>query len=323
MFARYNYSAGATLANIKADIVAILTGTTDKATLSASCDQANTYIYNTYTNAEWILHDNAAGTNKVVLKGARFDDPTSYEYLMLDFYSVEDGLVINLYETWNSTSHIGTNASIHFGASDYAYFQRIAPTAGGSMIIYANKGRCALFQCNTASGIGDDTYKAWLGCFQRSRKSPWDTVAAGYPISHICCGYMFGAPMFLPHCRGKNASGADYTGTNALTSISWYGNRYATYPITSTTGGQHSAVFKIPDGAGGYYAPLTNIGTDRCHYGNLGGSFSDVCDIWLGISYPFNLDEVVTGGKTYVFLQNTSASQATSYGTANICVPKG
>jgi len=334
MFARYNYIAGSTVANIMADIVAILTGTTDKATLSASCDQANTYIYNTYTNAEWILHDNAAGTNRVVLKGARFDAPTGYEYAMLDFSSVANKFGIKLYETWNETTHTGTNVALVSTnlSSNTAFYQRINTSAGGSTIIYANKGRCILFQGNTSTGYGDDTYKAWLGCMQRSRLSPWDTVAAGYPISAV----VFGASMFsnlsysgapLAVCRIKNSAGGDLTNSVECTLKSaWIGCGGLTLatPIKSTSYYEtQSPVFKVPDGLGGFYAPLTNIYANNPYRGHLGGSFSDVCDVWLGVAYPFNLDEVVTGGKTYVFLQNTKDARAESYGTANICVPKG
>jgi len=328
MFARYNYSAGATVANIIADIVAILTGTTDKNTLSASCDKANTYIYNTYTNAEWILHDAAAGTNKVVLKGARFDAPAEYEYAMLDF-STSSKFGIKLYETWNAGAHTGTNpAFTTFGAGNTSYYQRINTAAGGSVIIYANKGRCILFQGNTSTGLGDDGYKAWLGCMQRSRLSPWDTVAAGYPLSVVASGYVMfssSSPPLLPCCRIKNPAGGDITNTNMCGLRSaWLGGGGDSFPIAGEGYTQHqSTVYKLPDGAGGFYAPLINLGANYGLYGHLGGSFSDVCDVWLGVAYPFNLDEVVTGGKTYVFIQNTSSARATSAGTANICVPKG
>jgi len=334
MFARYNYIAGSTVANIMADIVAILTGTTDKNTLSASCDKTNTYIYNTYTNAEWILHDASAGTNQVVLKGARFDDPTNYEYALLDFDTVASKFGVKLYETWNETTHTGTNVAYVSTnlSSNTGFYQRINTSAGGSTIIYANKGRCILFQGNTATGYGDDTNKAWLGCMQRSRLSPWDTVAAGYPISAVVFGAsMFGALSYsggpLAVCRIKNPDGGSIVGSNdCVLKSAWIGCGGLT-TATPIKGSYYydsqSPVFKVPDGLGGFYAPLTNIYANNPYKGHLGGSFSDVCDVWLGVAYPFNLDEVVTGGKTYVFIQNTSAARATFNGTANLCVPKG
>jgi hypothetical protein len=42
-----------------------------------------------------------------------------------------------------------------------------------------------------------------------------------------------------------------------------------------------------------------------------------VCDIWNGIIYPNNFDEMIANGKTYVFLQQNVA------GSGNLCVPKG
>jgi len=324
MFARYNYSAGATVANIMADVCAILTGTTDKATLSASCDQTNTYIYNTYTDASWIMHDSAAGTNQVVLKGARHDDPTNYEYAMLDFNSVASKFGIRIYETWNETTHAGTNLCYTAaGAALTTYYQRINTTSGGSIIIYAYEGRCMLFQGNTSTGIGDDTNKAWIGCAQRTRISPWDTVAAGYPLSSVICGYsMFaGLSDVLPLCRSKNPSGGDYTSsTSAGLKTTGHGLRSDKPPVTTV---YYAAVQKMPDGAGGYYAPLVNLGAANPQAGHLGGSFSDVCDFWLSVQYPLNLDEMTLNGKTYVFLANTVNAQSTSTGTSNLAVPKG
>lgn len=62
MYAKYNYLTTATLLNVANDVIAILTGETNKANLSAGCDQTNTSILNTYTNAGWALHDRTANS---------------------------------------------------------------------------------------------------------------------------------------------------------------------------------------------------------------------------------------------------------------------
>ncbi|MDD5150395.1 MAG: hypothetical protein PHC28_07900 [Flavobacterium sp.] len=58
MFSKYTYKPSSTLANVYADIIAIITGETNVANLSASCDQPNTSILNT-TASGWV----ANGTN--------------------------------------------------------------------------------------------------------------------------------------------------------------------------------------------------------------------------------------------------------------------
>jgi len=247
---------------------------------------------------------------------------------MLDFNSVASKFGVRIYETWNETTHTGTNLCYTAaGAASIAYFQRINTTSGGSVIIYAYLGRCILFQGNTSTGIGDDTNKAWIGCSQRTRTSPWDTVAAGYPLSTVICGYsMFngtaaGSSELLPMCRSKNPSGGDYTSAaTACLKLTGHGLRPDKAPVTLY---YSAAVYKMPDGAGGYYAPLVNIGGANPQNGALGGSFSDVCDFWLSVQYPLNLDEMTLNGKTYVFLANTNTAQNTLSGTANLAVPKG
>ncbi|MFZ5531484.1 MAG: hypothetical protein ACOY4U_10620 [Pseudomonadota bacterium] len=326
MFARYNYKAGSTLANVIADIVAILTGTTNVNSLSADCDTANSLILNTYANASWVVHDSAAGTNKQVLKGARFDDGTSYEYLMLDFNT--SGYVIMLmYETWNATTHAGTNVSSAGSWSSTTIHQRLNLTAGGSMIIYANAGKCCFMQSNIPAGIGASNANEWTGVFQRSRLSPWDTAGAGYPLS-VCTT---GAKAFTQGntsaaCRYKNPAGGDVITTGAFLQTSmrgWGSNNTSTNGNVGSTTGSCVQTAKIPDGAGGFYTPLNDIRFDYQANQFLGGSISDVCDVWLGPRYPFNLDEVVCNGKTYGLFQNTNLSNNATNATANLAVPKG
>jgi hypothetical protein len=49
----------------------------------------------------------------------------------------------------------------------------------------------------------------------------------------------------------------------------------------------------------------------------LGGSISQICDIWNGLQYPKNLDEVQANGKIYIHLTADVGN------STNICVPKG
>lgn len=319
MFARYNYSASATLANIAADIIAILTGETNKANLSAGCDQTNTYILNTYTNAAWTVHDAAAGTNKQVLNGERHDQAGNYEYLLLD-YNTAGFLQLRAYETWDATTHAGTNGCDPLATTQQ---QRITVGVDASMIIYANGGKCCLLFSNVAAGWGASGNNEWTGVFQRSRLSPWDTTGNNYPLAVQTTGQKaFASGQYSQACRYKNPAGGDFTGTAAdlHTSLRGWGSLGSTAAAAS---GSNVQVNKVPDGVGGFYSPLNDIRFDYQTNAFLGGSISEVCDVWLGPRYPANLDEIQYSGKTYVLLANTNTSNGASGQTGNLAVPKG
>lgn len=111
MFALYRYAAGSTFSNVVADIIKIITGETNKATLSAACVQADTYILTTYCTSNITVHDAAAGTNIQILKQPNADGST-FKYIGID-YSTADTIRFGGCETWDAVAHIGTNALGH------------------------------------------------------------------------------------------------------------------------------------------------------------------------------------------------------------------
>jgi hypothetical protein len=346
MYAKYNYTSGATLANIAADVIALLTGTVLKASLSAGCDAANTEIYAPsgdnagYAVAGWTVHDAAAGTNKQVLKAAVVDDAAFYKYVMVD-YNTAGYMQLHLYETWDAGTHAGTNQATAIATTGQ---QRITVGTGATLAIGAS-ARYIMMQSITAAGIGASEANEWTGVFERSRLAPWDTVGNAYPPSVLVKGLAFGFrnAMFGAACpRYKNPVGGDFTGANATlypTTMGWCG-----YPnigsVTSNMGAGQSTgnaalsgtiKTKVPDGAGGFYTPFNEIqfrdpGLTKAFEG---GSISGVCDVWNTVSYPNNLDEVTKGSTNYIIWQNTGLATVTAYATivgnasANTVFPKG
>lgn len=345
MYAKYNYTSGATLANIAADVIALLTGTVLKASLSAGCDTANTEIYAPsgdnagYAVAGWTVHDASAGTNKQVLKAAVADDAAFYKYVMIDYNSA-GYLQLHLYEDWNATTHAGSNQATAIATTGQ---QRITVGTAASIAIAAT-ARYIAMQSVTAAGIGDSDVNSWTGVFERSRLAPWDTTANAYPPSLITRGtafgvYTSGAMVGGAAPRFKNPAGGDYITTNAVlypVVMGWNGIAAANQtPIgigTATVGTISGTIkTKVPDGAGGFYTPFNEI-----QYRNPsltvafeGGSISSICDVWNTVSYPNNLDEVTKGSTNYIIWQNTLYATDTAYTSAkgkcsaNTVFPKG
>ena len=426
-YARYNYSNTATLVNIINDINAVLTGETNKANLSAGCDQTNTFILNTYANAGWTLHDqtaNSIGTQtitnaspavvnagtqagdllsadmpvsftttgtlptglspntvyyvsatglgaatcqvsatvggasintssagsgthtmwtkaKTVLKAAVVDDAAFYKYAMLDLFTAGFAQ-LHLYETWNETTHAGTNLATAIATTGQ---QRITVSTAAS-ITMAVSARYIAMQSIIAAGLGDSDCNSWTGIFERSRLAPWDTTANAYPPSLITRGSAFGwyttnsmvggaAPRF------KNPAGGDYTTVDAVlypAMMGWHG-----YPTAVSSGmsgvstASGSAMLsssiktKVPDGLGGFYTPFNEFQfrNPLLTTSFEGGSISSICDVWNTVAYPNNLDEVVKGSTTYIIWQNTLYSTITAYSatkgycSGNTVFPKG
>ena len=105
MYAQYAYNIG-TQAELLSDIVAILTGTTDKESLSATCNKPDTTITSVVTSG-WTVHDADAGTNKVCIKSEVYDTPGTYKYVVVDT-SATTNVKLTVYGTWSNVSHTGT-----------------------------------------------------------------------------------------------------------------------------------------------------------------------------------------------------------------------
>lgn len=316
MYAVYKYLNGATQANVLADVVAILTGTTDVNTLSASCDKVASSVLTSSTAAGWQMHDASAGTNAVVLKAPVTDDPTKFKYMWLSTNTA--GAFSNIfYETWNATTHIGTN----WGANDSSFYQRVnySHTSGGLLYISAATSHCIFHSYSAGGTIGSNYNSGPTGLGEHSRWDPWDTVANGYipAVSFNYGGFLPSSNQFFYPVRFRGSNGTDMLNTPMMgTTLGTFGN--GTFQAPSGN--------KTIDANGLLMVPLLPIfvtGTFNAGSGwRLGGNMSEKTNMWLLPSSVGNhLDEVtVSGGQTYVIW--TLHTAGTGY-MNRLAVPKG
>lgn len=283
MYVSYFYSAGATITNILADVVAILTGETTVANLSASCDKVNTIIDASVNVAGWTLHDASAGTNAVCLPAAVAGNASQYKYLVVDTNSA-GYILLKGYETWDAGGHSGTNLIYNSNTNTAA--QRINTTLGGRLDISASVRH--VFAFSYQNGLYGSSYGASpCGILERTRRSPWDTVANGYPPFVFLNGFQTYVS-YEP--RSLSAAGSDVVASYAgVPPIHFFGT--ATNPTTTVP----SDELKTPKHM------LIPFGVSRITDGHLGGDISSLCDIWLttynsGSTY----DTLVVGSATYV-----------------------
>ena len=313
MYAKYTYSAGSTVANILNDVVLILTGTTNKATLSANCDQANTEILTTYNVAGWTLHDGNAGTNKKVISAPNSDVGT--KYAILDTGSNAGYLKITVSEDWNSTTHIATNEVYN----TYPNNPVISTTVSGSLYIYASPRTLVMMSFQSGT-FGCGNYSGWEAVVERERGiAYWDTIGNNYPLSILLdpaqglCANGIGVNVKSP--RVKNIlNGADGTMYGYIDTV-FKGVFGSSFNNAMTS----SKVLNSQD--------QLSLLVTRMYVGSLGelvwaGDISTKNDLPLLQPNQGNcLDELEYGGKTRVLFSNSATTSSCSYGS--ILVPKG
>jgi len=239
MFAKYEYAAGSSLANIMSDIVAILTGETVVANLSVACVDANSYI-NSTDAAGWTVYDAAAGTNAQCLR-ALDADASTYKYIVVDL-NTANKQYCKVYESWNPGAHTGTNLSYRSNDSVYAG-QKIDSTTGGVLYIGAT-ARGVIFNSFVGGIWGIDVAAVYSpeGCFERSRAAGWDTAEAGYPPYIWFNGYSIDVGYSSNGTQGLNSAprikglSGDLTGSNACFDLATEfgsGAGSSSYPIKS------------------------------------------------------------------------------------------
>lgn len=104
MYIKYTSTATHTMENVLADLVKLITGTTNLATLSANCDQANTMIIANTIPAGWTLHDDISIYDQVVKAPHESGSIQKYAWL-----STGTGYIsIKTYQTWDNVAHTGT-----------------------------------------------------------------------------------------------------------------------------------------------------------------------------------------------------------------------
>ena len=302
MYATYSYNTNSTQVNILNDVVAILTGTTNKTTLSAACDQANTEILTTYNSAGWALHDAAAGTNAVVLKAACDGDSAQYKYVEINT-NTAGYILTKMYTDWNSSTHTGTN--LHTYSTNSTYTQRYSTTLIGKLFISSDSTRLMLYGAYVG-GIGNSSYNSASGILEFNRGYTWCAVGRGFAPFVFISG-----DGSIACCRFISANGAAQTNTsNQCGSMC-----IPTGTISGSAAGGSS--YPVPMGDGLFASPIVSPcghpGSSNVGIWISGFSISDIYILLL--TNASNLDEVPYNSKTYVCFPQIS--------TCKLLVPKG
>lgn len=101
------------LARAASDIIAILTGETDKNNLSLMTSPGGTSISSTYPAGWEIWDDDISGTypNSWILRAPTVDDPAQYKYVKLEFFTSSSYLYVqySVMEYWDPVTNTPTN----------------------------------------------------------------------------------------------------------------------------------------------------------------------------------------------------------------------
>ena len=284
MYAIYNYQAGATQANVVADLIKLITGETNKANLSADCVQANTTITSTVA-AGWSVYDASAGTNYQVVRVLN-QDAATYKYFGLEFSSTT---VFKTYicESWNSGTHAATNAQ--------SYITGVwNSTGGGYFYLYVTAKNIVIFPW-TSGG-----YQLLHGIFEFSR----DTIPSGYPCAALITNATYlgsgnAQSISFPRVKKTDAVG-DATTNNAIA----YGS-----PIVPAFSNVLGVTQTYRDASENIYLATYKLGAIlTATYVHMGTGY----DVLLtGNVAGSALDQISYGGTNYVLFLKTGSSNST------------
>jgi hypothetical protein len=293
MYARYQYNSGATQANILADIVKIFTGETNKANLSASCNQALTVITASVA-AGWTVHDAAASSTSQVLKAPYSDNGSAYKYVELKATSTSAFDVFG-YETWNATAHTGTNKTGNTSSP-----QPWTSSSTGFFLLFSSSKFLAIVgQYGTTYGAG--SYKGMTIVAEHSREQPWND-GTSYPsfTAIVSTGDCLNGNKQAYFTRVKDTNGYDLTGTSAVTYLVTVGTTYGGW---ATVGQLPQGVnAKVLDNSGNRYIPMFPIYLfDSSVFSSPVGEISSICDIWVAPKDMLgHLESTTQNGTDYI-----------------------
>jgi hypothetical protein len=301
MFARYDYIASATLSQVIADIALLLTGTTNKASLSASCAQANTNIISSVA-AGWSVYDAAAAANAQVFRALNGDGST-YKYMYVGLTTTTYD--VRCYESWNAATHVGTNLASSNSSSSTSF----SSASGGTIFLGASTQYAHLM------GFVGTTFGAMKSIMERTRASVWDTTGNGIiPVVYSDGAWTFGTQysglyaangttgLNLTAPRSKSAAFTDVTGVNAAyTANTVFGNNF--------TGGLQQFA-KSPDASGVPQYLSVDVFATAPFRGDLGGQLYGFKAVSSG---GLTSDDVTIGLNTYFYIVSTQGSNSASF----------
>lgn len=129
----------------------------------------------------WEVHDQLAGANAVCYRALN-KDGTTYKHVVLDL-NTSNRLKTNGYESWNSTTHVGTNSVVMLfpsGTSEANMYCGYFNSAPGQIYLFINQHWLAFMTRNPLDGTlngGGQQQVGISGCFEFSRDNDEDTGA--------------------------------------------------------------------------------------------------------------------------------------------------
>lgn len=299
MYGKYVYTAAATMNNIIDDIAAIIAGQTNPASLIAAVSP-DTQLDGTIATT-WSVFDNATGSDnpRVILRSVISDAAGKYKYLGLGDNA--GSMVVYTYESWNASTHVGTNAvSVTW-----------AQGAGSSktMSISANSKGAYI----SRPAVDSTTQIAGAVVTEFDRWDIWRTTASTYPDALLCyagSGWgsssgSNGAPtgrsapfVAADRARSPRVKKGDAAGDSTALSVNWA-------PIGMMLS-VHDANLPLPlarvrSADETSYAPTSPMGVGHWVQGFMGGMMSQYSDVyWSTAAAGANFNELVVDSKTYV-----------------------
>lgn len=308
MYAEYAWVDSAARADVISDIVAILTGETVVANLSAACDKPNTTITATVA-AGWSVWDSNAGSDGQVIRSAFNDDASNYKYAYI-YGGGSVGSTVYVYcqvaEDWDEVGHTGTNVTDN---TNYLLLN-VSPGAATEKRVYisANARGFTMTKRYVQSGIvyvGDSTRGGCIGCWEHTRILPWHTIASAYP-KHIALrtgAWVDSGQSYrgMQAPRLKNSTGGDSTQVWLDYLYIPGNNRFNIWG--GTTGIGAGSLGKLPDGSGNYVILMYPfwIATTRMNLGAPLGELSTLNDVWQITEGPVPFfTTFAQGANTYI-----------------------
>lgn len=298
MYAVYTHDNSTSQANLVNDIVLLLTGTTNPASLSADCVTGSTSVDTTYAVAGWSLYDASAGSNLQVIRALQQDGST-YKYVGIEANSTSS-FRITVYESWNSGTHTGTNGVTSNSVTWSSSTQH-------SFYIYATQ------QAIVITAFSGSSYSSPAMALEVD--NTLGTFIAGYPTTFTFSSANDLSQGTGPRIKNPKASG-DLTTTNTF---------FMTSPNADNSGSPCKGFIYRDASETIQMALLTpvvhacTIATDTS-YGAFGKILGRVKFGSGLLSGPATLDTVVIGATTFILIYLESGGTSL---VSSIWVPKG
>ncbi len=308
MYVKYTYLASSTSANLTTDVIKIICGAQDTSTLSSACDTANTVWLANSVASNWEIYDTVS-TISYCLRSLN-EDGITYKYVHI--YNSSNYLYFDVYESWNTTTHVGTNRAASKGSLNSGTVTATVTNSQSIYILTTNRYALAFQAWQAGNAIR-------AGVFELQAGSP--ALLPSYPKSILLFGatsysslYIATSATYLtsyvgglasPRVKNPIAAG-DLVGTAISNPI--HGN----LPMVIGSGGSST---KVIDGVGTIYYFAYSLYLYYTVNNNasqlLGKVTGDIKFTGSLPSYSIG-DELIVNGVNHVLIPDMSALSATT-----------